>query len=617
MRRSILWVGASISTLVLVSTVLSPAYGAAPSQGRAFRPRPVSQPLYGIKAPRDDPDRQTHFVEGARGTQIYVESWLPAPLKGKNPPAKLPTVLVITPYQASGTVAEPRLLEAVVPRGYAYSQMHVRGTGASGGCMEQFSSNEVKDAANVIEYLGKDAPWSNGKVGGSGLSYPGISLVAVAGRGDPSKTKYLKAIMAGGVASSQYDYNFFDGVPFSTAGPAHSFFYNGVNSSYPDTEPRPEQYAEKQACTPEIMLGSASSDGDVTPFWSDRDHRLGVKRIRAATFLYHGHYDSIDSSIAMAGLFDELPDSTPKHAVIGAWAHAYPFDTGKLAWDRADFTDMQLAWFDRYLKGLDSHVQDWPVAQVQGMDGQWHAEAEWPTTGGPVGQLALGPDSTLGQIRPQGSTTYREASPYDTGFTTVAGTYARFATDPVKDELHITGIPILDLWATLSEPDAHIAATIDVLNASGFALPGGTIYGFRSARHLDPIRDHHFKQAKGKPAPVGEPVRIQVRFNPSDIIVPKGGSLRLTIGGSSLGTSWYTSDPSGALTEVTVLHDCEHPSALRFLMPKERPDFLNVLEVGETRLTETPSGRISTTGGGIATRPVCGAPPQRIALLAS
>lgn len=607
-------IGAAIGVAALLATSLTPAHAAAPGKGRAFEPRPVSKSLYAIQPPEVDPQRQTHFVEGAGGTDIYVETWLPAELKGRRPPAKIPTVLVITPYQTSGTVAEPRTLEAVVPRGYAYSQMHVRGTGASGGCMEQFSSNEVEDAANVIEYLGKEAPWSNGRIGGSGLSYPGISLVAVAGRGDPQKTKYLKAIIAGGVASSQYEYNFFDGVPFTTAGAAHSFFYNGVNSPWPDPQFDPVRYAEKQACTPEIMVGSVESDGDVTDFWADRDHRAGVKNIRAATFLYHGHYDMVDSSIAMAGLFDELPDSTPKHALVGAFAHAYPYNTGTTAWDRADFVDMQVAWFDRYVKGLDSGVDTWPTAQIQGMDGQWRAESEWPTTGGPVGQLALSGDGALGASGPRGSTTYRELGPNEAP---TDGTYARFTTEPVKDELHITGIPILDLWATLSEPDAHIAATIEVLDDNGRVQPEGTTYGFRSARHLEPIRDHRFVQAEGKPAPVGEPVRIQVRFNPSDIIVPEGGRLRLTISGSSMGTSWYTSDPSGAFTDVTILHDCKHPSALRFLMPKERPRLLNVREIGETKLKSSPSGKISVTGGGIATKSVCGAPPQRIALLAS
>lgn len=617
MRGVCLRMGASALVGAVLALLFPMPVSSAPDEGRPFNPRPVSRARFGIKPPSADPESQTHFVKGAGGTEIYVETWLPTGVPGARPPAKIPTVLVITPYQTSGTLEERYLMEAVVPRGYAYSQMHVRGTGASGGCMEQFSSNEVADAADVIAYLGREAPWSNGKVGGSGLSYPGISLVAVAGRGDPKKTRYLKAIIAGGVASSQYEYNFFDGVPFTAAAPAHSLFYNGVNSPWPDSQPDPVKYAEKQSCTGEVMVDSAASDGDFTPFWADRDHRAGVARIKAATLLYHGHYDTIDSSLAMAGLFDELPPSTPKHAMVGAWGHAYPFDTGTPLWNRADFVDMQLAWFDRYLKGLNSRVETWPTAQIQGMNGQWRAESEWPTTHGPVGHLALGPEGALGDLRPKDATTYREGGPID-GAGGVPNTVATFTTDAMPDELRVTGIPILDLWVRLSEPDAHIATMIEVLDGQGRSTgPAGTMYGFRSARHLHPIRNHRFTQANGQPAPVGEPVKIQVRFNPSDIIVPKGGHLRLTIGGSSFGTSFYTSDPSGSLTEVTILHDCKHTSLLRFLMPDEQPDLLNVREMGEQELMRTPVRRISTTGGGLATQPVCDRPPVRIPLLDS
>ena len=66
------------------------------------------------------------------------------------------------------------------------------------------------------------------------------------------------------------------------------------------------------------------------------------------------------------------------------------------------------AWLDQWVKGLDAGVGDWPVAQVQGSDGQWRAEADWPTTGGPVGQLALGPAGGFGVGSPVGFTRYQE-----------------------------------------------------------------------------------------------------------------------------------------------------------------------------------------------------------------
>ena len=64
---------------------------------------------------------------------------------------------------------------------------------------------------------------------------------------------------------------------------------------------------------------------------------------------------------------------------------------------------MVTAWYDRYLKGLDTGVEAWPRVQVQGTDGQWRAEPELPDdAAGPAGQLALGAGGTLGTAEPEG-----------------------------------------------------------------------------------------------------------------------------------------------------------------------------------------------------------------------
>src|SRR3954466_3058390 len=86
---------------VLTACLLLPAAAqaaSAPDAGKSFEPHPLSQPLYGTKAPDADPDRQRHWVTAADGVQLYVETWLPAAKNGTAPPAKVPTVLIATPY---------------------------------------------------------------------------------------------------------------------------------------------------------------------------------------------------------------------------------------------------------------------------------------------------------------------------------------------------------------------------------------------------------------------------------------------------------------------------------------------------------------------------------------
>jgi hypothetical protein len=203
------------------------------------------------------------------------------------------------------------------------------------------------------------------------------------------------------------------------------------------------------------------------------------------------------------------------------------------------------------------------------------------------------------------------------------GTAVVFETAPLPERLETTGQPVLDLWVSLDKPDAHFAAKVEALAADGTLVPYGRTVGVRSAQHLDPLVDGRFAQEQGKPAPVGVPLRVPLRLRPADLVVPKGGRLRVTIAGwvnTFGGLESYVGSPflrgpsqvSGSATAVTVLHGCDTPSVLRFVMPREEPDLLNVREIDEPPTQPLADNRpfdapVST--GGIARRKVCGQGP--------
>ena len=122
-------------------------------------------------------------------------------------------------HRRGSSATRDRNLENVISyftaRGYAVAQGDVRGTGESGGCLEQTSTNQIDDGARFVEYLGKDAPWTNGSVGMYGISYDGETQVSTAGLGDPEKTKYLKAIVPSESVGGQYEWSNYDGVPYT------------------------------------------------------------------------------------------------------------------------------------------------------------------------------------------------------------------------------------------------------------------------------------------------------------------------------------------------------------------------------------------------------------------
>ncbi|MDP9067135.1 MAG: CocE/NonD family hydrolase [Actinomycetota bacterium] len=630
------------ATAVSAVIVSAPAEAKSPpDRGTAFEPRALSKPLYGTKPPSKDPSRQQHYVEAHDGVDLYVETWLPAAKDGNRPPGRVATILVMTPYVDAGeeeyAYERPFLIDYFTARGYAVAQHHVRGSGESGGCLEQTGPNQIKDGARVVEYLGRDAPWSNGKVGMYGISYDAETQISTAGLGDPERTKYLKAIVPTSSVGGQYDWNFFDGVNWYTQPLLGNTSYL-LGSVMPGNTFAPQHTPERVECQGHIMRESLNFTGDYTEYWREREYRPGAPKTKAATLYVHGLRDFGVQPITLAGWFNRLPEDTPHKGVFGVWGHEFPDSHGFIEpdWERTDWFDMVAAWFDRYLKGLPTAVEKWPDVQVQDNLGQWRAVEEFPTSGGPPGQLALGPGGKLGVTTPEGSTGYREQLHMGPA---APGQQIVFETAPLNEPLHLSGQPILDLWVVLDRPDAHVTAALEVIGRDGEVMrhqrgdspfnpllapdPPMATYGARSLQHLEPMQRGWFEQENAVAPPTDRPLQVNVRFLPTDLVVPSGARLRLTISGSVAYSSYIEqlfdrrTLPSGSATQVTVLHDCKHPSALRFLLPDPRDQLLNVREKDERKepLTSRPLAAGRQDGAGLATKPVCGEQPAKVSLL--
>ncbi len=606
----------ALLSLLLLLAVPGAHAASAPDEGTAFEPRPLSEAKFTTAA-----ETHTHVVEAADGTDLFVETWLP---EGEGLPEKLPTVLIMTPYVQEGQQRYTtrnlfNVVEWFTARGYAVAQHHVRGTGSSGGCLEQTADNQIDDAARVIEFLGKDAPWTNGAVGMYGHSYDAETQVSVAGRGDPEKVKYLKAIVPSASVAGQYEYSNFDGVPYAGQAALSNSTYLATTSLAPGEAPVDAHTFERFGCVPELFLTAADMTGDMTETWREREYRPGAPTFKAASLWVHGLADWNVQPITEAGFFDRIPADVPHKGLFGQWEHNYPDRHAGVQpdWARQDFMAMVTAWYDRYLKGLDTGVEAWPAVQVQATDGRWRAEPGWPEIGGPAGQLALGPDGALGAAAPTGSTTFTEGPDDEES---VEGTRAVFETAPVSGPLHLSGQPVLDAWLTTSKPDAHLVAKLQVVGADDEIIEHagsagqelGTLAA-RSLRHLDPMPEGYFKQEEGRPAPTATGIRVPMRFMPVDLVVPAGARLRLTVAGQ---TSWsHITVPSENQSKIELLHGCEHTSALRFQMPHPDAPLLNVRETDEADagpLASAPKDSGVADGGGLAVAPVCGKGPERV-----
>jgi predicted acyl esterase len=638
---------AAIAILFAELFLVVPAHGTpGPSDyGRPFSVPAVEPGRYGVKTPTA---AEQFWVTGADGIKTFVEVWLPAPKGGAAPPARVPVVAVITPYAFKGIPRPDRLnvkrwTEFFVSHGYAMANVHLRGTGESEGCWGSHDTVDADDAARAIELL-TNASFSDGNVGVFGRSHDGGAALNVAARGPKKRLRGLKTIVSVSPLTSYADFSLFDGIPW----PDEAAVIAAINADttytgrsfgttlgvYPDefvlgAKRDPRAPVDRTPCRIDEVIGTLNTDGRVTPWMAERELALLMPKVTVPTLFTMGLREA--QTRQLVGAFDLL--RVPKVGLFSTSNHDYPDQN---SWDaarsRGDWEAIVLAWLDHWLRGADNGVERWPVSQVQDTSGQWRAEPGFPRTGGPAAQLALGPAGTLGVTQPTGTTSMTELPAGTTGVTPdgplPANDWLVFETPPMTAPLQLVGEPFADLWVTVDKPGAQIGAQLRALdanseplpiNANNAEIPGSVRNGGRSVRFLEPLRDGRFVQTSPVDPPLNTPLRVPLRFEPTDIVVPKGARLQLLLGPymrtpGAVGTT--TGSGSGAT--VTVLHDCQHTSLLRFLLPRKKPDLLDVLEVGEDpaelgTLGPAPAGL--RDGGGLASAPVCGRPVTRDATL--
>ena len=572
--------------------------------GVAFEPPVLPEARYAMAPPSSSP-HQVRVVTAADGVPLHTETWLPAALDGAVPPERVPVVVHYTPYAVKGTSDPDSLVSLLVPRGYAVTYAHVRGSGGSGGCIEQTAEHEVDDGARIIEDAGTKAPWSSGAVGMYGISYPGGTQIATATGPDRERLASLKAIVSGGPVASAYEFYNHDGVPQlgHALGGALVYFLQASNPG-----DSPQFLPDRLGCQPAVLAGSIPLDGGYTPFYASRDHTRHMDRLEAAALIFHGSADRRVPPLEQAGLFDAIPASTPHVGVFGVWDHEPPDDyrfngpnltSPRRLWERADWKAMVVAWYEAHLRGVDNGVAGWAPVQVQATDGQWRTASTWPSAPGPERTMALGPGGTLDVASPTGETTYLELpmpeleAPLPSEPLPLSA--AVFTTEPFPARLELVGLPELELWVRLLLPDSHISARLEVIDAAGQRVTfESRTAGARSAQHLQPLDRGRFRQATGVAPPVGTPVLVPIRFNPIDLAVPAGARLRLTVAGSSIisdgldgvqeglgGGFQGPTLPSGVVQPVAILHDAAHPSRLRFHLPEPGSILLDIRERDE------------------------------------
>lgn len=447
----------------------------------------------------------------------------------------------------------------IVSRGYCHLTVNARGTGKSAGEHDiHFSPGEQKDVADTIEWAAIQS-WCNGKVGMIGMSYfAAIQYLAAA-----QQPPHLKAIFPYLGFTDMYRHFVYHGGAFHSGlfAPYYTFVGSTQKVSIPplvrhlssyllnrnwiqkqiksfffkNEEKMPQQMhpAEDWMRHFAQLAFDELYDG---PFYRDRSAWPVLDRIQIPVCI---GTNWANPGIHMRGAFQAWRGvSAPKKLFIG------PPDP---RWPWSNYHEELLAWYDYYLKGLDTGIDEQPPVRywLQGAE-CWKSAEDWPIPGANILRLYLVGTSDKPEDQhalqrevptqetslqfaaiPRGMNYPKELEKYTTQFLT-------YLTEPWTEPVEVTGPIGLQLTFSSTALDTHVIARLSDVS------PQGNVrllsFGWLQASHRkidkdqscpeEIIHEHQFPE----PLTPGTPVTLSFSLTPTANLFKAGHRLRLEIG---------------------------------------------------------------------------------------
>jgi putative CocE/NonD family hydrolase len=472
------------------------------------------------------------------GVRLHTRIWAPSTA---GPDAPVPVLLEYLPYRLDDWTA-PRDSERhpwYAAHGYASVRVDIRGTGSSDGFFDdEYSEQELRDGEAVIAWLAAQE-WSTGAVGMFGISWGGFNALQLAARAPAA----LKAIVTVCSTDDRYDndVHYIGGAVLGIDMAAWGATMFAFNSR----PPRPEVVGSSWV---EQWRQRLASNRPMTPVWLSHQERDDYWRHGSAAEDYAGISAAV---LAVGGWADPYRDAVlrlvehveaPVKGIVGPWSHQYP-DRGLAPGPSIGFLQESLRWWDRWLRGVDTGVEDDPALRA------WINEPEPPATSYPeragrwVGASSWPSDATavrtlpLSVLRGGRDGAVVVASPQETG--TDAGRFFPFGnpTDlppdqraedgrsvcfdlPVEESFDLLGNVLVDLAVTSDRPRATVTVRLcDVApDGSSTLVTRGVLNGLR--------RDGTDRSV---PLVPGEPTTLPVRLVATGHRFVAGHRLRLAV----------------------------------------------------------------------------------------
>ncbi|HTW49481.1 MAG TPA: CocE/NonD family hydrolase [Acidobacteriaceae bacterium] len=395
--------------------------------------------------------------------------------------------------------------------GYIFVIQNLRGRFKSEGVFELTSrysandpkqANETNDAYDTIDWLVKNVPDNNGRVGIYGVSYDGLTagltllhphpaLKAVSEQASPvdqwmnddmhrygalrESYAFEYSVMEEADKNTNTHFAFDDYDTYSwylKLGPlsqANAEYLHGKIPYWNDMmkHPNDDEFWKKEAWVDQLHSASVPTL-NVAGFW-DQEDPWGPWQI----FRHEGEHDPESTDLMVAGPWFHGEWQTPDGDHIGL----VPFGGHKTALEFRQ--NIEAAFFRYYLHGEGSKP-DWKVTTFQTGSNTWHHYASWPPQNAKATNLYLHSDGTL-SFEPEaaGGREYRAyvsdpANPVPYRVRPISPTYPQpeWRTWEVADQRFVEDRPDVLTWE--SAPLEHDVTVTGPLSAALFASTSGT-----------------------------------------------------------------------------------------------------------------------------------------------
>ncbi len=532
-----------------------------------------------------------------------------------------PVLLERTVYNKDGAsenaVGSP---EFFAQRGYAVVVQDVRGRFASSGEFYPFRDDGAganQDGYDTIEWLAAQS-WCDGNVGMIGGSYSGATQYRAA----LSRPPHLRAtFVRESSADFQREWVYRDGafeLGFNTYW-AHTVTEKNLEHLVEGEElerqkkllckvgEEMDDWLARLPVYPCTFLEGLSDWHNVWldhpeagPYWVGLSIEPHHDQIETPTYHQGAWFDiflagTLKNFLGMKAKARTEEARNSQKLIIGPWIHGSPniaehvvgeFDFGESA--ARDFNEMRLPWFDYWLKGIDNGVMDEPPVRIFVMGrNEWRDEEDWPlpdTTyvnyylraprSGSIESLNDGLLSAEPPPGAEGADTFeydpQRPVPSLGGATLgisdgvidqrpVDEICLTYTSEPLTEELEVTGPVKAVLYATSSAPDTDWIVRVTDVHPDGYSRP--VCDGILRARYRDSF-------AKPELMVPGEVYRFEIDLWATSNVFLEGHRMRIVVTSSSFprfDRNLNTGGPihreaSGKVAANTVVHNSGSPS---------------------------------------------------------